>query len=187
VSDRAPRLAGTEAIRFRDAGPADAEAIGRLHADSWRRHYRGAYPDSFLDGDVEAERITHWRARLGLGNAAHRTIVAEAGGDLVGFVHVSLDGDPRWGALLDNLHVGHAVKRQGVGTELMSRAARVVAELRSGSGMFLWVLTQNTAAQAFYVARGGVRVEEADGPTRGGVTSRVLRYVWSDPGVLVAR
>ena len=28
-------------MRFRDAGPGDAERIARHHADSWRRHYRG--------------------------------------------------------------------------------------------------------------------------------------------------
>jgi hypothetical protein len=30
-----------------------------LHADSWRRHYRGAYADAFLDGDVLADRRIH--------------------------------------------------------------------------------------------------------------------------------
>jgi hypothetical protein len=43
-------------LRFRPAGPDDAEKVGMLHADSWRRHYRGAYADSFLDGDVVADR-----------------------------------------------------------------------------------------------------------------------------------
>jgi hypothetical protein len=30
-------------LQFRLADSADAEAIAALHADSWRRHYRGAY------------------------------------------------------------------------------------------------------------------------------------------------
>jgi len=38
-------------MRFRLADVADAEQVGLLHADSWRRHYRGAYADSFLDGE----------------------------------------------------------------------------------------------------------------------------------------
>lgn len=47
-----------ESIRFRLAVPDDAEAVAMLHATSWRRHYRGAYSDAFLDGDVVAEPVT---------------------------------------------------------------------------------------------------------------------------------
>jgi hypothetical protein len=36
--------------RFRQAGPGDAKTVALLHADSWRRYFRGAYADSFLDG-----------------------------------------------------------------------------------------------------------------------------------------
>jgi len=39
-------------VGFRPARASDSEAIAALHADSWRRHYRGAYSDAFLDGDV---------------------------------------------------------------------------------------------------------------------------------------
>jgi hypothetical protein len=50
-------------ITFRDASARDIEAIATLHADSWRRHYRGAYLDSFLDGDVVADRLAVWGQR----------------------------------------------------------------------------------------------------------------------------
>lgn len=50
--------------RLRMAGPDDAERVALLHADSWRRHYRGAYSDSFLDGDVVADRLSVWSVRL---------------------------------------------------------------------------------------------------------------------------
>ena len=36
-------------LKYRAAGPDDAPAIATLHADSWRRHYRGAFADAFLD------------------------------------------------------------------------------------------------------------------------------------------
>jgi hypothetical protein len=39
-------------LRFRAGGPGDAPAVAGLHADSWRRHYRGAFSDAFLDRDV---------------------------------------------------------------------------------------------------------------------------------------
>ena len=42
---------------FRQASIHDVEAIAALHTESWQRHYRGAYLDSFLDGDVLADRL----------------------------------------------------------------------------------------------------------------------------------
>jgi len=63
-------------LRFRAAGPDDAEQVALLHADSWRRHYRGAYADSFLDGDVVADRRSVWSSRL-LAPVNATTVVTE--------------------------------------------------------------------------------------------------------------
>src|SRR5205823_1577423 len=133
----------------------DIQAIAALHADSWRRNYRGALPDSFLDGDVGEERLAVWGERLTNPGPDQRTIVAVADGRPLGFAHTAFDDDPRWGALLDNLHVIHDVKGQGIGTRLMAETARVLGQWRPGSGLYLWVLGQNTAGQAFYDARRG--------------------------------
>ena len=46
-------------LRFRAAGPGDANAIAGLHADSWQRHYRGAFSDAFLDHDVAGYLLPH--------------------------------------------------------------------------------------------------------------------------------
>ena len=51
-------------LTYRVATLADAGVVADLHADSWRRHYRGAYADSFLDGDVVADRLQVWSERL---------------------------------------------------------------------------------------------------------------------------
>ena len=63
---------------FRVATSEDADAIPRLHADSWRRHSRGAYSDAFLDGDVLADRTATWRERLREPDARRYTILAES-------------------------------------------------------------------------------------------------------------
>ncbi|HEY0536661.1 MAG TPA: hypothetical protein VGD29_34190 [Actinoplanes sp.] len=89
---------------LRPARADDAERVALLHADSWRRHYRGAYADSFIDGDVEADRLGVWAGRLAApGRGA--TLPAEDDKGLAGFIHVVFDDDPRWGSLIDNLHV----------------------------------------------------------------------------------
>ncbi|HEY9293367.1 MAG TPA: hypothetical protein VIP98_18990 [Microlunatus sp.] len=73
------------APRIRHADFDDAEQIAALHAVSWQRHYRGAYSDSFLDGDVLSERRAVWTARLAE-PAATVTVLAEDDLGLAGFV-----------------------------------------------------------------------------------------------------
>lgn len=178
------------ALEFRAAGADDAEHVASLHADSWRRHYRGAYADSFLDGDIEAERHSVWSARLAA-PAGTATILAEHDGRLVGFVHVVFDHDPTWGSLVDNLHVLHSLRRTGIGTRLLHRAARAVLDDATGNAMYLWVLDQNADAQRFYRALGARCVESAPVPPPGGDPTRLdgaprgLRMIWSDAARLI--
>jgi GNAT superfamily N-acetyltransferase len=177
---------GVSAVSFRAAAAADADSVAALHADSWRRYYRGAYADAFLDGDVLADRRTAWSGRLAMHGPASITILAEAGAEIAGFVHLVLDEDERWGSLLDNLHVTHARQGHGIGSALIGRAAQAVVDRATTGSMYLWVLEQNTAAQAFYAAHGGRSAERALVESPGGVPGRLnghpakLRYVWPD-------
>ena len=167
-------------MQLRTATSADAVAVAALHADSWRRHYRGVYRDEYLDGDVFAERQAVWTARFGDPAADARTILAEHDGVLIGFAHVIFDDDPTWGALLDNLHVAGSYQRRGIGAQLLALTGEAVA---GRSSLYLWVLEQNLSAQAFYEAHGGRRVERCPVEPPGGVASRItgspykLRYV----------
>jgi GNAT superfamily N-acetyltransferase len=173
-------------INYRDATAGDAEAIAALHADSWRRHYRGAYSDAFLDGDVFSDRLATWTRRLKIEpNDAACTIVAERDGDLLGFAHTILREHPEWGALLDNLHVRFEQKRGGIGTRLMSETARFVLKHDPGSGLYLGVLEINSAAQAFYEARGGRCVRRGVTDDRSGGTTADRWYFWPDPSELL--
>jgi GNAT superfamily N-acetyltransferase len=181
-----------ESVRFRLAGPSDAPAVAELHADSWRRHYRGAYADAFLDGDVVSDRLAVWADRLGAGGdpGGQHTVLAEQDGQLIGFAHTIFGKDAKWGALLDNLHVCHRHQRRGLGAQLLRLSGEAVADHAPGSGLYLWVLEQNTRAQAFYQSLGGTSVERGEVPPPGGVPGRLngspacFRYVWLDPETL---
>jgi GNAT superfamily N-acetyltransferase len=174
-----------DGVIVRVAGAGDVDGIAVLHADSWRRHYRGAYSDAFLDGPVVDDRRVVWGARFAE-RAGTVTLVAVDGGGLVGFVHVVLDDDRRWGSLVDNLHVSDGRRHGGVGTRLLGDAACVVRESAAGAGLYLWVLEQNAAARRFYRSRGGVEVETVPVRTAGGVPGRLagtpakVRVVWRD-------
>ena len=140
---------------------ADADRIADLHADSWRRFYRGAYADSFLDGDVVADRRAVWSQRLATPPANGVTILAETEDGFAGFVHVVINHDEWWGSLIDNLHVSEANRRTGIGSALIIQAAQAVVNRGATNAMYLWVLEQNSAAQAFYSALGGRAAERA--------------------------
>lgn len=179
-------------LRFRAAGADDAQSVAALHADSWRRHYRGAYSDAFLDGDVLKDRRSVWQTRLAAPGNHATTMAEDEAGALLGFVHVVFDDDERWGSLVDNLHVTSDRKRSGIGTELMVRAAEAVAERARTTAMYLWVLEQNTAAQQFYAALGGAEVEKtgAEPPpaaARPGAAPQKFRIAWPDAATIIAR
>lgn len=175
-------------LEVRAAVAGDAEQVALLHTDSWRRFYRGAFSDSYLDGDVLSDRRTVWGARLAEpGHSA--TVVLQDGSGVAGFVHVILDHDDQWGSFVDNLHVRHDQQRGGLGRVLLTRAAIAVVERAKDRRMYLWVLEQNTNAQGFYAAMGGVCVEKALVSPPGGVPDRLngspskLRIAWADVAI----
>ncbi|HXL89836.1 MAG TPA: GNAT family N-acetyltransferase [Streptosporangiaceae bacterium] len=182
---------GSDRLRFRAAGPGDAHAIASLHADSWQRHYRGAFAGAFLDNDVAGYLLPLWTGRLVSPDPRARTILAELDGTVVGLAHTVLDEHPVWGAFLDNLHVAHGLKRQQVGTRLLALTGQEVVDWSPASGLYLWVLEQNSDARAFYTVRGGTCVERAEASPPGEDPARLngkpmsLRCVWRDPSRLI--
>jgi hypothetical protein len=178
-------------LRFRAAEADDAAAVAGLHADSWRRHYRGAFSDAFLDGDVAGYLLAEWTGRLSAPDPQACTIVVELDGEVVGLAHTQLGENADWGALLDNLHVSYGLKRLGVGTRLLALTAQAVLDSAPASGLYLWVLEQNAGARVFYTARGGTCVETGAVPAPGGDPTRLhgspacLRFAWPDPSKLL--
>jgi ribosomal protein S18 acetylase RimI-like enzyme len=163
---------------IREARADDIERIARLHAESWRVAYRGMYSDAYLDGDVFADRLQVWQERLGSPKPNQYVIVAEDGGNIAGFACAYGDDDPKWGTLLDNLHVHPEGKRRGVGTQLIAAAAHWSAREYPASGFYLWVLEGNAPARRFYERHGAQNVEMQESTPAGGGTIRGLRYAW---------
>lgn len=167
-----------EAVRYRDAHLADAAAIGRLHAASWRENYRGILLDAFLDGEVEADRAALWHGRLAAPVPDQFVEVADVDGSVGGFVCAFAGADSRCGSLIDNAHVARAYLGQGIGTALLSHAFAWLRRRDAHGGVSLWVFDRNEAARRLYHRLGGVHAETVDKPTPGGGTSRCCRYVW---------
>ena len=171
-------------VEYRLATPSDAEPIARLHADSWRRAYRGMYSDEFLDGDLVGERLSVWKPRLDHPPANQYVCLAERDGSLAGFICGYADEDPKWGSLIDNLHVFIDFRRAGIASELMGRAADWFAANAGSPAVYLWVIEQNAGARRFYETLGATNAETVSLTLQSGNPGRTCRYVWPDASAL---
>jgi ribosomal protein S18 acetylase RimI-like enzyme len=158
----------------------DATAIANLHAESWRRAYRGILRDEYLDAPVFDEREALWKNRLSLpGDAEHQLVLLiERANELVAFICVMLDADPEWGALVDNLHVSAAWSGQRLGSKLMASAAAWVTAHRPHTRLHLWVYEANVAARRFYDRLGGEVVDHHTELAPDGTRIDAVRYGW---------
>jgi ribosomal protein S18 acetylase RimI-like enzyme len=173
-------------IEYRRAEACDAQAIAELHARSWREHYRGSFLDAFLDGDLPGERLRVWRERLETPADGQFVQLALAATGLAGFVCAYGDHDPRWGSLIDNLHVARACHGAGIGRELMRRAGAWLSQRYPELPVYLLVLEVNVSARRFYERLGGTHAEVSAMETHGGARVRSCRYTWSRPDRLCA-
>jgi GNAT superfamily N-acetyltransferase len=166
-------------MRLREATRADAASVAALHAESWRVHYRGAYRDAYLDGDVAEDRRRVWEERLSAPPANQFVVLAEEDGALIGFACVYGAHDATWGSLLDNIHVRPGHQGRGVGAALLAEVAAWCRAHHGDCGLFLWVLEQNRRAQRFY-ERLGARDEGGEfSEPPGGGRIHGRRYAWA--------
>jgi len=153
-------------------------AVAALHAESWRVHYRGAYRDEYLDGDVAADRLRVWEERLATPAPNQYVVLAEEDDLLLGFACAYGRDDGTWGSLLDNVHVRPAHQRRGVGAALLAEVAAWCRAKYPDCGLYLWVLQENHRAQRFYQRLGASDHggELSEPPGGGQIHGR--RYAW---------
>ena len=174
-------------MRFRQATASEAPAIAALHAESWRTHYRGAYRDEYLDGDVHEDRLRVWNERLSTPAPNQFVVLALEDDDLIGFACVYGGDDATWGSLLDNIHVRPGHQHRGVGASLMAEVAAWCRANYADCGLYLWVLEQNRQAQRFYQRFGAIDQggEISEPPGGGQIHGR--RYAWKTVPEISAR
>ena len=163
---------------IRPATLADANAIAALHAASWRSAYRGIFKESTLGPTLDRERRMHWSTKLAA--MTPRDTVLIAGG--VGFIAVWAEGDPGFGAYIDNLHVHPERRSAGLGRRLLGEAMRRVAT-RGETAAYLWVFDDNVRAIDFYCRLGGEIVEGGFDEIDGAQVAH-SRIVWRDTAQL---
>ena len=131
-----------------------AAQVAGQHAASWKSAYRGIYPDVYLDGDIEAERRSHWQQRVAeLAKGSGEIFLASISRQPAGFLCIEIGPEKEWGAFVDNLHVLPARRGAKIGASLLARGEEWA--LRRGQRqLYLWVFEENHAARRFYQREG---------------------------------
>lgn len=162
-------------IRIRAAGRADAQAIGKVHVETWRDAYAGILPDRVLlkmSADVEGGR---WVRAL---ERRARVLVAEdAHGRIVGFGSC---GRARGSALsfageVYTLYVLPDCQGVGIGRRLLGALFDTLEKTGHGSAL-IWVLQENPS-RFFYEAMGGRYVADREERLWGTVVTEAA-YGW---------
>lgn len=176
-------MANAKTVILREATPADAMAIARVHVDSWRETYAGMVPADVLTGLSYERRDAVWREAMAKGPGFFTLVLCHDQNEVVGFGFAGPErtGDPRFTGEVNAIYVLSRYQRRGYGQALMGALASSLRDAGHRS-LLLWVLKVNPACQ-FYERLGGHLISEKE-VTIGGVQLRAVSYGWDDIDVL---
>ena len=174
---------------IREAQPADARGIARVHVESWRTSYAGLVPADFLAALSIEQREARWQAILADPDAQQFNFVAEdPHGHIAGFASggPERDDDLVYRGELYAIYLLASQQRQGVGRQLIQATAARLLKL-GFSSMLVWVLADNRPARSFYEAMGGQLLDKKKELTIAGARLAEVAYGWLDVRVPNAR
>lgn len=137
--------------RIRPAGPEDAPAMGRVHVRAWRETYPGQVSEKYLRGLDEEKSAARF-----LENGCAGTFVAEARGEIIGFVRFGRCRDEGAGAEVGEIYAIYllqAAQKKGLGRALIEAAEEALRGAGFGEAV-VWCLLTNGPAIGFYEKMG---------------------------------
>jgi ribosomal protein S18 acetylase RimI-like enzyme len=170
-------LKGTS-LHLRTATPNDSINIANIHTLSWRATYQQALSAEYLADRVPDERKQLWAQRLTKPASNQHVMVAEVDEQVVGFVCLSFNENPKWGTYLDNLHVRAGFQGLGIGKALLQAAAQCSNQQSPNLGMCLLVNQDNVKAQSFYLKLGARNAEASIWHAPDGTDVPTFWFVW---------
>ncbi|MFI0709918.1 GNAT family N-acetyltransferase [Streptomyces inhibens] len=167
---------------------ADIEAVSAVRVHGWQSAYRGLMPQAYLDAMSVAADAEQRRSWFGRRSPEVSDLVAERGGEVVGWACVGPARDPdvapgagelpaprpTAGELLA-LYVTPGLIGTGIGRALLS-AGTARARASGFHTLYLWVVRGNSRAQRFYERAGFVPDGAEEAYEVGGRSVPELRY-----------
>lgn len=164
-------------LKIRQAGPADATEIARVHVLSWQSSYVDLIDAEYVRGLQVGESESNWLRRLS--EAEDIVLVAEVDGKIVGFVHGGKQREEgsKSEAELRAIYLLNEFQRKGIGSELF-REFKAKLPAAGFHSLNVWVLEKNQAARDFYLAMGGKLSHERHFHKIGDKEYPLVEYVW---------
>ena len=163
----------------------DAQAIAKVHIDSWRTAYASILSSEFLASLSYEQRQKMWNSILSSPNGQSFVYVAETPDhQVVGLASAGprREEDPVYQGEIYALYLLHSYQRQGIGRELF-KAAVTELNRRGMPSLLIWVLAANPA-RAFYEGLGGTYMREKEIEI-GGQRLVEVAYGWKDTRFLI--
>jgi GNAT superfamily N-acetyltransferase len=124
----------------------DAEGVARVQVETWQAAYAHALPSEQLQALSVEEAVQRHRRRT-------PRLVADGGGEILGFVDVGASRDPGTDGELLAIYVHPDHWGTGVGRALIEAGEAELRRLGHQNGI-LWVLDDNPRARRFYELAG---------------------------------
>lgn len=142
---------------WREPGPSDAEALGRMHHRAWRATYGGMLPAAYFERWDVAAAVAEWDDLLAAPRDPGETLLAvfDDGGEVLGWARSGPpptdEGiDPVRPVRLHGLYVDASAHGTGLGRALFDA---VLGERPAE----VWLIDGNARAEAFYRRNGFAR------------------------------
>ncbi len=153
-----------------------AQAIARLHHETFVDTYIGKMPAAKIEEAARPEFVDSWRLRIQ--NMPLQSVLYGAfiGKELAGFAGAGLPRE-RWGyqSEIYSINIPARFQKRGLGRKLVLACAEFCLNLPA-ENLYLYCMTSNSNAVAFYRHLGGqlsARVAERDG-------YQDQAFVWND-------
>ncbi|MGD1879036.1 MAG: GNAT family N-acetyltransferase [Kiloniellaceae bacterium] len=169
----------SELVVLRPALPRDADAIARVHVETWQSAYAGLVPADYLARMSVARSSPQWHRTAAKAEKGNDLLVAEVEEEVIGFVSFGPNriADLPYSGEVYALYVGIDWQGQGLGRRLLATALEALAK-EGHRGAMVWVLAANPA-RFFYEAMGGERAGDRM-ETFAGTDLEELAYGWPD-------
>ena len=169
----------SETVVLRPALPRDADAIARVHVETWQNTYAGLVPSDYLARMSVARCSPQWHRAAAKAETGNDLMVAEVDEDVVGFVSFGPTRNPEmpYGGEVYALYIAVDWQGQGLGRKLLATALEALAK-EGHTGAMVWVLAANPS-RFFYEAMGGERAGERT-EDFAGTELEELAYGWPD-------
>lgn len=166
-------------MKYRKAESADADAIAKLHLDSWRKNYSINLSKDYLEKVAQKERFELWHQRFRNPKNNQRVFLAEENNLIVGFACLYLDDHQKWGSFLDNLHVAGNHQGKGIGASLLRHVFECCRSEAPTKGLCLLVNQTNVKAQKFYLSNGASETEPGYWDAPDGSSVPTFWFTWT--------